>query len=427
MFCEQCGRKVADNALFCESCGTQTMAAATPEAFAAAVAKGQTEAFAAAVAKGQPDAGTKVIRQDAGSADSIDRCPSCGSSDIGLNIATGLLRCNFCRSEWAGQADGLDFAIDTLQGITVGSGATDIADDSERLITMKCTACGAEVVIDTEEAPQARCHWCRNTLSLNHQVPNGAVPDAVLPFKLTKARAQKHIAEFVEKRRHFAHPQFKAEFGTENIMGVYLPYMVVDINARARFRGQGERLVRQYTVGTDDNKKTYYDADLYSIGRDFDLLIDDLTIEASSDKLNQATAINSNNIINSVLPYPMKKTVRFNANYLRGFTSEKRDVNRGQVESLAMAQARDIARWHAKQMSRAYDRGIRWDTADLDVKGQLWKTVYLPIWLYSYLEVRADGSKFLHYVATNAVTGETMALCLYTCPNCWPQAPSLKS
>ena len=44
-------------------------------------------------------------------------------------------------------------------------------------MTFKCTGCGAEVVIDTNHSTQARCHWCRNKLSMNQQVPNGAVPD----------------------------------------------------------------------------------------------------------------------------------------------------------------------------------------------------------------------------------------------------------
>ena len=34
----------------------------------------------------------------------------------------------------------------------------------------KCPSCGAEVVIDLNESSQARCHWCRNMLSVNSKV-----------------------------------------------------------------------------------------------------------------------------------------------------------------------------------------------------------------------------------------------------------------
>ena len=105
---------------------------------------------------------------------------------------------------------------------------SDINNESDKnVVTLKCSSCGAEVVIDTAEITQARCHWCRNTLSVNEQVPNGAVPDVVLPFKLTKAEAKQKIEEFVNKRKFYAHPKFVEEFTTDNVMGVYCPYMVV--------------------------------------------------------------------------------------------------------------------------------------------------------------------------------------------------------
>jgi hypothetical protein len=323
-------------------------------------------------------------------------------------MTTGLLHCNYCHREFAEQADTIDGDISRLFGMHMGSGASDIAYDAADVVTLKCTACGAEVVVDTREAPQARCHWCRNMLSLNQQIPNGAIPDAVMPFRIPREHAQKLIEQFVGKRKTFAHPTFKAEFTTNNIMGVYLPYMVIDVNARVDLRGEGEHLTRRYTVGSGNNQETRYDADLYAVGRSFDLYIDDLTVEASGDKLDQTVSVNSNNVINAILPYPLKETVRFNANYLRGFTSEKRSVNRSQIEGLVAAQVRDIARWNAWQLAPFYDRGIRWDVENYTAQGELWKTVYLPVWLYSYLEQKSNGQKFLHYVAVNACTGETM-------------------
>ena len=72
-------------------------------------------------------------------------------------------------------------------------------EDAKDIMTLKCSSCGAEVVIDTASATQARCHWCRNTLSINEQIPNGAIPDAVLPFKISKEEARTQIESFVKK------------------------------------------------------------------------------------------------------------------------------------------------------------------------------------------------------------------------------------
>ena len=54
-----------------------------------------------------------------------------------------------------------------------------------------------------------------------------------------------------------------------------------------------------------------------------------------------------------------------------------------------------------------YDRGVAWSSENLDVKGQQWQAAYLPVWLYSYQQIKGD-KKLLHYVAVNARTKKTM-------------------
>lgn len=418
MFCPECGAQTTDNSGgFCPECGKRIENAPISESAVvtgasepapagqpvAPVTPGAADTSGAPGESGTADAPT-VVKTAEEALNGIDKCPSCGSSDIALNPATGSLRCNYCHREIAPQIDPLDYDIRTLKGVILGSAAQDIPADVATMITLKCTACGAEVVVNTEESVQARCHWCRSTLSLNQQVPNGAVPDALIPFRLTKQQAQQRIHDFVGNRQFYAHPDFKAQFNLDNIMGVYLPYMVIDVNAHVDLHGSGEHQTRSYTI----DKTHYYDADLYKLGRAFDLHIDDLAIEASSERMHQVAGVTTNNVINAILPYPLKETIRFNANYLRGFTSEKRDVNREHIAPIVDAQARDIARVFAKNDAQFYDRGIHWDEVQLETKGQLWKTVYLPVWLYSYLEHKSNGKKLLHYVACNAVTGETM-------------------
>lgn len=349
-----------------------------------------------------------VVKTDVGAQDGQNKCPKCGATDISVNLNTGKLRCNFCRHEFEPeQVEGLATDISQLKGEIMGSGATDIVADANEVLTFKCESCGSEVVIDTAEATNARCHWCRNTLSVNQQIPNGAVPDVVLPFKLKKDEARAEIEKFVNKRKFFAHPKFRQEFTTENIMGVYFPYMVVDINAHSHLTGQGEHLVRKYTQGSGDNKTTYYDADLYDVERKFDLTIEGLTIESSADKLNTADASKTNNVINAIMPFDIENSVKWNANFLKGFSSEKRDTNIDQLKPLVETQAKDVARFAANDSLTHYDRGVAWSNEQINIKGQQWKAAYLPVWLYSYQQV--DGKKkILHYVAVNARTKEVM-------------------
>ena len=351
------------------------------------------------------------MQTDADAQDGLAKCARCGATDIALNTASGLLRCLFCRHEWSAGDDDLfiNQEIKTLTGMVIGSGSQDIVASTDEILTFKCSACGAEIVVNTAQSTQARCHWCRNTLSVNQQIPNGAVPDVVLPFSLRKEEAVERIREFVKKRRGFAHPRFLKEFAPENVMGVYLPYLVVDVNAHARFDGEGEHRTRTYTIGSGDRKRRVYDADVYRVRRELDIYINDLTVEASTERRNQDTSANSNNIINAIMPFDVEQSVRYDANYIAGFTSERRDSNIAEVAPLVQRQVRDITRYQvAEQTLSFYDRGVRWEDQQVDIRGQRWAAAYLPVWLYSYHEKRSNGRSFLHYVAVNGRTGKTM-------------------
>lgn len=356
----------------------------------------------------EPNSNVKIVQTDEGNKDGQTKCPKCGSTDISTDIANGKLRCNFCRHTFEPEkVKGLEENAEKLSGTVVASGAKDIDPNEKDIITLKCSSCGAEVVIDTASSANARCHWCRNTLSINQQIPNGAIPDIVLPFKLKKEEAEEAIKQFVGKRQFFANPKFKKEFTTVNIMGVYFPYMVVDANAHSTFVGKGEHQVRSYTVKEGDNYRTYYDADEYHVERDFDIAVSGLTVESSKDKLNNTSKEKTNNVINAIMPFDIENAVKWDANYLTGFTSEKRDVNIGDITPLVQTQVQDVARFAANESLTFYDRGVAWDTQNVDIKGQQWKAAYLPVWLYSYHEVKG-GKHILHYVAVNARTKETM-------------------
>jgi DNA-directed RNA polymerase subunit RPC12/RpoP len=342
--------------------------------------------------------------------DGVNRCPKCGATDIQLRPSVGMLVCLFCRHEWAEAR--LDEVIakgdlSTLRGTTVGSGASDIAADTDALVTMKCDGCGAEVVVNTAEQMGARCHWCRHVLTVNEQVPNGAVPDAVLPFSITHAEAVAKIKEFAGKRRMFADRTFVREFTPENVVGVYMPYMVIDSNASADVVGFGEVETGRYTRGTGDNKVTVYDADVYEVHRHVDFTADDLTLEASSERAAMNSAINTNNVINTILPFDTENAVKWNASYLTGFTSEKRNQDVAHMAPELEDQLLSIARSQIEASIGGYDRGVRWERERIEVHGTRWVAMYLPVWLYSYYHPEG-GRPMVHYIAVNGRTGEVM-------------------
>lgn len=362
------------------------------------------------LAQPQPSGPEVIHTQNEDLSDGVNRCPRCGATDISARASTGTLICLFCRHEWseslleeAASAEDLT----QLRGTIVGSGASDIDDAVDAVLTMKCAGCGAEVVINTNQEMAARCHWCRHVLTVNEQIPNGAVPDAVLPFRVSHEDAVAKVREFAGKRRLFAHRGFVREYSPENLVPVYLPYMVVDGNVSASVWGVGEIETRRYTRGSGNDKKTYYDADVYNVHRHVDFTVDDLTLESSGQRAQMDTAVNTNNVINAILPFDTENAVRWNASYLNGVTSEKRDQDVDELRPALEDQLLSIGRSEVAASVRPYDRGVRWEKEQVDVHGTKWVAMYLPVWLYSYYhEVRGKG--MVHYIAVNGRTGETM-------------------
>ncbi len=337
------------------------------------------------------------------SKDGLHRCPHCGSSDVSLDTKKGELKCNYCRTIFEAKSDNELGGIEGMKGETRGEGAADIIPGEDIVKTFRCPSCGAEVVINTEEATNASCHWCKHIFTIREKISNGAVPDLVLPFKVTKEEAEKKAKKCLDDNMLVIPSDFMQSFDEKEIRGVYFPYLIVDVNGHLDMNGQGEKRVK----AQGDNMVETYD-----ISREFDILVDDLTVESSAKRLNQDTYVNSNNIINAILPYDTENAVVWDANYLRGFASEKRNVNVDNLKEVVALQIGDIARNRAKnETASEYDLGIRWEHEHLGIKGTKWKAAYLPVWLFSYKNDENSNDKRIYYIAINGRTGE-LAACL---------------
>ncbi len=341
----------------------------------------------------------------------INVCPQCGSTELRVDVHTGKLMCAFCHTNIDEAVVGASEHIHELSGDTISTGASQIEQDTKHLVTFECKNCHEKIVFDANESATARCPWCRNVFVSMEQIPNGKMPDLVLPFKVTKQDAVVKINEYVSKRRRYANPDFKREYDAQNVMGVYLPYMVVDINAHVKLSGIGEIGTGTHHAGSDGNGSLVYDADRYRVNREFDIAIDDLTIEASEEKLKQDYYFNTTNVINSVMPFDTENCVKWTPYHLTGYSMERRDIEVDNLYEPVKNQAFDVCRTKALETGSEYDRGVFWEESNMKMNGTDWKFAQMPVWLYSYVEKLPetdDRGQMLHYVAVNARTGKTM-------------------
>src|SRR5699024_8555729 len=163
----------------------------------------------------------------------------------------------------------------------------------------------------------------------------------------------------------------------------------VDGNMHAVLQGTGEVTTRQYTAthGSADNKRTetYYAADDSGSQRTPDTLHDDTTVTSAKRSTARHSAHTStptrttpqpNNILNAVQPYDTENAVIYNSNYLKNFTSERRDLNVRDVDDDVEDKFLAIARAKAVPTINRYDRGVRWEREGVAVRGTRWVAVY---------------------------------------------------
>ena len=329
-----------------------------------------------------------------------DRCPKCGSTEISLKESSGKLQCHFCRHIFEPELISSNDNVDYDSKNIISEGAQDIDETADKMVSLKCEHCGAEVTVNLEETTGSRCHWCRNNLSIDNPVPSGAVPDIILPFKIQKETARNLIESFSKNRRFFAHPKFIKEFTTENIIGVYFPYFLMRIYGRSELKGMGEVLKDKYEI--DD--KTYYDADVYSLERKFDIKVNDLTMESSADKSNFSNESKTNNVINAIMPFDTQNSEKYKTHYTRGYNIENRSLNVKDIDKKINTQMGYINKFAIKDSIKKYNRGVNWHHNKFIKDFQEIKTAYFPVWLYSYM----DKKSVTHYIAVNARTEETM-------------------
>ena len=340
------------------------------------------------------------------------RCPNCGASDAEFDIDAGGLKCRNCRTIFASPKVNKFGGVEELVGEIKSEGANDVETD-DFVMTLHCPSCGANVMVD-KDAEMVSCHWCRHILGTAERVPNGSMPDIVLPFKLKRKEALARMKHFLKERNLFSARGFAGDLSEKTVRGVYLPYAVVDINATVHMEGVGEKcvgtklVVRSNGKEDDGSLETVYEVANFDLERDFNLVIDDLTIEASSDKFEHGSPVNTSSVINAIMPFDTEEAVEWDSRYLKGFSSEKRDLNIGQLRNRVRTQVNDIARHVAMGTTGEFDRGARWDDIKIDVKGVRWKTAYFPVWLYSCAMTGVGGKRAIHYIAVNARTGEIM-------------------
>lgn len=322
-------------------------------------------------------------------------CPKCGTVNLSLDEGTGHYTCNYCLHEFKPIKPLTEEELKKIKNTTPPQ------IDYSNMVAVKCNNCNTEVIFDKELLGNCRCPWCKHPLSQADIVQTRSVPSLVLPFSVTREEAKKSIDNFVNQKKILVLPEFMERIKIENIIPVYLPYVLVDIYSHGKFAGEGEHQVKKY-YNVHESGTTYYDADTYTIEREFDLLIDGLEIEKDikSDDIART-------IIDGLKPFDIENACLWSPNYLKGCSSQNRNIDFNYLQSIIDNKAKLETKFAANETLEEYDRGVNWSTQEINIHSKQWKVIYLPVWLYSFPQTVNNKEK-LNYIAVNGRTKEAV-------------------
>ncbi|MBO5394453.1 MAG: hypothetical protein J6A28_00920 [Clostridia bacterium] len=232
------------------------------------------------------------------------RCDGCGS-DMIYNPDRGALYCDSCKKAKAVVAN-KEYSKHDLHNMSpVGDANKAWAEENKAL---KCKNCGASVVL---QGYQLSCHcpYCSSALVADEKVVVGHKPDAVVPFRFGKGRAEELFKAKI-KKNWFAPKKFKQNVAADNIEAYYFPAFVYDCDCRSTYSGE---LYESYTVhrrdGRTDTRRRYF-----YISGNRSTRHEGVEIEAST-KLEQHQ-------LNSVRPYDISQAVGYSNEYIAGYPLE---------------------------------------------------------------------------------------------------------
>lgn len=144
-------------------------------------------------------------------------CPSCGAP-AEFDIIHQIYHCGYCGSkvklEDAKQEKEL-YQKDIRHKV---------GRDVKKYPLMKssCSGCGAQLVFEENEA-LATCDFCGNKLVRKKYTQTGEVPEAIVPFAVTKKEAEQLLRDWCEKNKKKREAKHLLE-KIDELRGYYLPY-----------------------------------------------------------------------------------------------------------------------------------------------------------------------------------------------------------
>lgn len=231
----------------------------------------------------------------------INSCPSCGGK-VEFSPDDKALKCDKCGNIFAIEFNKPKEKKRLAYALAENDKGYEQWKESKR--TFQCSNCGAQIILNRFEMA-SKCSYCNTSSLVGTNLLPGLKPDGVLPFKISKAKANEQF-KIKTKKRKFMPNDFKKNLPKTQIGSTYISSFCFEMNVFATYNGV--RVVSR-TVHTKNGTRTVNDYIPFS--GSITHFFDNIVVE-SSDKIEQ-------NQINSILPYYFKESYEYNDDFITGY------------------------------------------------------------------------------------------------------------
>ena len=164
------------------------------------------------------------------------KCPACGGT-MEFDSTSQKMKCPYCDTEIS--VEEYEALNESQTSEDKKSGQTEKSTKESTFVTYICESCGGEITAD-KTTGATTCPFCGNRVVLKGQFEGGLKPDYVIPFKLDKKAAKAAYQKHLEGKA-FVPSVFKEENHIDEIVGIYVPFWLFDMETNALVMMQNDQ------------------------------------------------------------------------------------------------------------------------------------------------------------------------------------------
>lgn len=281
------------------------------------------------------------------------KCLNCGA-DMVYDADRGQLHCGSCGRE------------DRVEDLPEENISREFGEEDG--LEYQCENCGASLLTD-DDTVATTCSFCGAGMVLADRLTGLMAPSKVIPFKVSKERAQEAFKNWCGQGK-LTPKDFMTADRIKNIAGIYIPFWLYDLNTQVQAGGRATK-VRTYRQGDYRYTETRH----YEIFRELDMHYIKVPVDAS-EKMDDG-------LMDRIEPYNYEEIHDFRPAYLAGYRAEKYNYSESELLPRVQAKVEGYVDSYLYSTTEAYDL-VNFTNTQLDTRKKEAYYSLLPLWMVYY-------------------------------------------